>query len=125
MVRLTKIALHRAWAESVYVTGEFNGHVDFDPDATKEDRDQSKTKDSDVLLSRFSADAKDGRFLWHQCWGGTGVDVGEDLAIDKSGNIFLVGSFSNSVDFDPRLFHKDNRSSHGQADCFLMKVVPK
>ena len=34
-------------------------------------------------------------------FGGTGLDYGESVAVDGSGNAYITGAFSGTVDFDP------------------------
>jgi len=52
--------------------------------------------------------------------GGASTDAGNDIAIDKNGNIIVVGQFSNTVDFDPgSAVH--NLSSNGNVDNFIAK----
>ena len=56
-------------------------------------------------------------------WGSTGVDTGHGVAIDDEGNIYLCGSFSGIVDFDPG----DGialRSTSYDSEAFLMKLDP-
>ncbi len=52
--------------------------------------------------------------------GGTSVDGGNDITIDKSGNIIIVGQFSNTVDFDPGS-EIHSLSSNGNVDNFVAK----
>ena len=53
-------------------------------------------------------------------FGGTGVDAGSDSAVDSAGNIYTVGIFSSTVDFDSSdaVF---NLTSAGGYDGFITK----
>ncbi len=42
-----------------------------------------------------------GDFVWVQSIGGSDRDVGHDVSIDNGGNIYTVGAFEGTVDFDP------------------------
>ena len=81
---------------NVYTTGQFNGTVDFDPNA-----------DSTVLTSIGSADIyvskldDSGNLIWAERMGGTQDDAGYAITIDTSGNIYTTGYYTSSADFDP------------------------
>ena len=38
-----------------------------------------------------------GQYLWAKPFGGTGNDCGRAVATDSSGNVFVIGSFSNTI----------------------------
>ena len=52
-----------------------------------------------------------------------GRDRGLGVAVDGSGNIFITGSYSGSIDFDPGplVDHHDNA---GLRDAYLLKLLP-
>ncbi len=53
-------------------------------------------------------------------WGGTSSEQGYDVDIDSEGNIYVVGTFYGTVDFDPgedEVFH----TSQGYTDIFFSK----
>jgi len=53
----------------------------------------------DVVLLKFDSS---GSLVWQETWGGTGEDVGWGVAVDNSGNVFVIGytnSFGTSGDF--------------------------
>lgn len=56
--------------------------------------------------------------------GGTSIDGGDGIAIDKSGNIIIAGHFSETVDFDPGPY-VHNLSSNGSIDNFVVKYNPQ
>ena len=57
---------------------------------------------------------------WARTWGGPGDDHGYSVAVDNSGNVFVTGSFWDTVDFDPGP-GVDNHSSDGPDNIFLSK----
>ena len=82
----------------LYVTGQFDKTVDFDPGLGEDIHSSSKPA---VFLSRFDTS---GDFIWARTWGGVlGVwpDWGYRVAADKSGNAYVTGIFNGSCDFDP------------------------
>ena len=64
-----------------------------------------------------SARVKEG---WARTWGGNSHDQGYGVAVDGSGNIYVTGYFSETVDFDPGS-GVDNHTSNGGSDIFLSK----
>lgn len=60
-------------------------------------------------------------WLWIKSVGGTGNDVAQDVALDHSGNIYVTGSFENTVDFDPGP-GVTNLTCNGILDAFLLKL---
>lgn len=83
---------------NVYVTGSFYGTMDFDPGAgTTNLSAQSGNTDAFVLKLDSS-----GAFSWAFDIGGSTSDSGSALALDSSGNLYVVGDYYGSgVDADP------------------------
>jgi len=101
---------------NVYVTGWFIGTVDFDPGSGVDNH--TSNGPWDVFLSKFDSS---GAFKWARTWGGSNDDdVGTDVAVDGSGNVYVTGWFRGTVDFDPGS-GVDNRTSNGYDDVFLSK----
>lgn len=100
---------------NVYVSGNFDGTVDFDPGAGTFN-----------LTSNFydlfvSALDNSGQFLWAIHVGGSGIDEGNDIAIDTADNIYVLGHFQDTVDFNPKsdTFYL---SSNGLSDGYILKL---
>jgi len=100
---------------NIYVTGAYYATVDFDPDAGTDEHVSNGA--SDVFLSKFDSS---GVFQWARTWGANNDDLGRRVAVDGSGNIYLVGEFEDTVDFDPGS-GTDEHTSNGLADTFLSK----
>jgi hypothetical protein len=80
----------------VYAVGSFWGTCDFDPGSGE----QTYTPNGycDAFLSAFTSS---GEFQWARAWGGNLYDVAFSTAASSSGDVYVVGTFVNTVDFDP------------------------
>ncbi|MCK6639340.1 MAG: SBBP repeat-containing protein [Bacteroidia bacterium] len=81
---------------NVYTTGTFQGTVDFDPGSATFNLNAAGSYD--IYISKLDAS---GNFVWAKTAGGTGFDFGTSLTTDIAGNVYTIGSFQGSVDFDP------------------------
>lgn len=63
-------------------------------------------------------------FEWAKSIGGPGSDRPGTLILDPIGNIFIMGSFQGTVDFDPGpgIFNSTSTSQNG--DIFILKLSP-
>jgi N-acetylneuraminic acid mutarotase len=82
-------------ADNVYVTGGFEGRVDFDPGPGVTTLDSGSAPAAFVLKLNSS-----GNFVWARAFRG-GETGGLGIAVDPSGNVYTTGFFSGTVDFDP------------------------
>jgi len=98
------------------VSGKFSGWGDFDPSGTiKKLEAESET---DIFIAKYTAS---GDYLWAKEMGSlAGTEVINSLAADSSETIYVTGSFSAKVDFDPGT-GVQNRSSTGYDDIFVGK----
>jgi hypothetical protein len=103
---------------NLYVAGYFQSTVDFDPGPSIDEHSSNGAEDA--FLSRFSPDSE---FEWARTWGGAGLDHCGGIAFDYVGNIYLPGSFEETMDFDPGS-GADFHSSFGENDIFLLKLRP-
>jgi hypothetical protein len=101
---------------NVISTGYFGGTADFDPGAAT----QSFTSEGDFDIYIQKLDAN-GNFLWARQLGGSSDDYGYCVATDASGNVFTLGDFMETVDFDPGTA-SSNLISAGDADVFIQKL---
>ncbi len=102
-------------AENIYITGFYEGTVDFDPGATIYNLEP--TGGYDVFIEKLDSD---GNFIWARSIGGSGTDFGKSILVDPEGDLFCTGEYSNTVDFDPT-DDVDNRISTGVGDVFIEK----
>jgi len=103
---------------NVFVTGLFEGTVIFGNDWGAGD---SKTSlgSYDIFVTKVDAA---GNYGWTHRMGGTGQDRADDMAIDGSGNVYVVGYFTGTVDFAQDWGGDDSRTSAGVNDIFVTKV---
>jgi hypothetical protein len=100
---------------NVYVTGFFHGTVDFDPGVATDNH--TSAGDVDIFLTRINSD---GSYGWTKAMGGVSADISYWVAVDGSGNVYVVGYFAGTADFDPGVA-TDNHTSVGGFDIFLTK----
>jgi Secretion system C-terminal sorting domain/Beta-propeller repeat len=103
-------------AGNVYSTGAFQGTVDFDPGAGTANITSLGLGDIYILKQDAS-----GNLLWVKSIGGTGSDIGNGIAVDAAGNIFITGGFNNTADFDPST-GTVNLTSAGTNDIFIVRL---
>lgn len=101
---------------SVYTAGIFYATADFDPGPGT--YTVSSAGGSDVYISKLDAN---GNFLWAKSFGGTGLEYCSAVKLDASGNLYLLGKFFGSVDFDPGagVYTMNTNMSD---DVFIMKL---
>ncbi len=103
-------------SNNAYVTGRFEGTVDFDPGP--DDDWHTSIGLVDAFLSKFDSS---GAFLWAKTWGGSApVTVSYSVSVDISGNVCVTGSFNGTVDFNPGS-GVDKYTTNGGDDIFLSK----
>lgn len=95
--------------KNVYVTGGFRNTVDFDPG-----KGTYKLISGNSYLAKLSGS---GQFLWAKGFGG----YAEDLARDATGNLYVTGHFSGTVDFNPGS-EVYSVTSAGEEDVYVLKL---
>ncbi len=101
---------------NVYITGVFQGTVDFDPGAGV--HNFTSAGFDDIFIQKLDSN---GNFLWAKQMGSSGFDKGYSLITDVSGNVYSTGKFTNTVDFDPGVGIY-NLTSFGDGDIFIQKL---
>ena len=101
---------------NIYVTGYFNGTVDFDPGPGIYNKTSIGL--GDIFVCKYDSL---GNFIWALTFGGTGEDYGKSIVVNRNGDVFTLGQFKGIVDFDsgPGIY---NKTSAGQEDVFISKV---
>jgi hypothetical protein len=101
-----------------YISGKFEGTVDFDPSTTSV-ANLVSAGGEDIFLARYDLD---GNYKCAFRIGSASTNEwGNGLSIDGSGNVYMAGQFAGTaVDFDPTL-PVYPMSSAGNIDAFLAK----
>lgn len=76
-----------------------------------------------MLLGPIVTDAQDLGFEWASRLGGSFDDESWSVAVDGSGNVYITGVFSGTVDFDPGP-GAFNLTSAGNWDGFVVRLSP-
>ena len=102
---------------NVYATGRFSNTVDFDPSVNT--YNLTSNGGLDIFICKLDAN---GNFVWAKNMGSTlNGDSGIDILLDANNNIYTVGNFEGTVDFDPNVtIH--NLTSNGDKDAFIQKL---
>ena len=101
---------------NVYTVGSFSGTRDFDPGAGT--FDLTSAGGNDVFVSKLDSA---GAFIWARQLGGTAGDAANGVVVDASGNVYIVGAFQGTADFDPGAGTL-NLTSNGSDDVFVTKL---
>ena len=75
-----------------------------------------------IVLGIFVTINSEGQtFQWAKQMGSGGVDNGQSIKVDGNGNVYTIGYFNGTVDFDPGP-GTYNLASAGSADIFIIKL---
>jgi hypothetical protein len=102
-------------AGNYYLTGFYQGTVDFDPSGNT--HNQTSNGSGDIFLAKYN---HLGNYQWAISMGSAEFDEGKAIALDDLGNVYLTGRFRQTVDFDPSV-NTTNLTSNGDADGFVAK----
>lgn len=107
--------------ESTYVYGNFSENMDFDP--TGDVFELNPLGTPDLFLMKYNEDQSvDWGFRLGRIALSNGLTAG-GLMVDEDGNVYISGSFSSLVDFDPSV-NSFIMTSEGGRDAFLAKYGP-
>ena len=91
-----------------YITGYFQGTVDFGGGNV------TSAGSDDIFVLKLNSS---GTFQWVSTFGGTSIDIGEDITVDSSGNSYITGWFRETVNFGG-----GNVTSAGGGDILVLKL---
>lgn len=102
---------------NVFITGKFEGTIDFDPGVGVNDLTSNGNEDS--FIQKLDSD---GNFLWARSFGGSSNDNGLGISIDAGGNVYTTGKFVGTVDFDPGVGTLDLSTGGTSFDIYIQKL---
>lgn len=92
---------------NIFLTGSFGNSIIIDATVL------ASNGQSDVLIAKFDPG---GNLIWADHLGGSQGDFGEDIQVDLAGNVWITGSFSDTVSIGTTTL-----ASSGQTDIFVAK----
>jgi hypothetical protein len=101
---------------NVYLTGPFQGTVDFDPGSGVVNLTSAGTRNVFILKLDPA-----GRLAWAKMFTGTGTDYAYSILTDPQGRVFVTGGFKGTTDFDPGS-GTTSLSTAGDYDFFMAKL---
>ena len=108
----------------LYLTGSFYGIVDFDldTDVTKT-ANLTSTGSRDIYVAKYNGVT--AAYQWATSSGGpdatTDYGVGNSIAVNTNGEVYVTGAWAGTIDFDPSVTHANNQTVAGGFDIFLTK----
>lgn len=84
-------------AGNLYSIGSFQGNLDCDPGPGVFTLSTSPSR-TDVFVSKIDPA---GDLIWAKKMGGAGDDYAREITVDAAGNVFTLGVFEGTADFDP------------------------
>lgn len=98
---------------NVYMVGSFEGTIDVDPSSGVTNLVSAGLKDA--FFIKYSST---GALVWANSLGSTGDDEIYSVVVDASGNVYVAGSFTGTVDFDTSPTGTANLTANGLEDAF-------
>jgi hypothetical protein len=99
------------------IVGRFSGTINFSPDHSN--AGQLVTNGlTDIFISKYSSS---GDFLWAKSFGGPGDDAAFHVAVGPQGDIYLTGSYYETMDLAPDVPSMGDLVSHGGKDLFVVR----
>ncbi|MBL7847864.1 MAG: VCBS repeat-containing protein [Cyclobacteriaceae bacterium] len=83
-------------ANNVYTVGSFRNTIDANPSAGV--FPLTSVGQNDIFISKLDAA---GNFVWAMRLGGAGNDIANAITVDNTGKVYVTGSYTGTVDFDP------------------------
>jgi hypothetical protein len=103
---------------NVYITGMFEDTVDFAADFGKPDP-KTAAGQYDIFITRINAS---GSYGWTRWIGSSGIEVGNGITADRSGNIYVAGYFGSSLNFGADFGIMDTKTPARYFDIFVTKI---
>lgn len=103
---------------NIYTNGGFLGTADFDPDTVSTFFLSATGSGLDNFIQKLDSS---GNFIWAKSFGGSSFDFVNDIAVDDNGNVYSIGNFNDTIDFNPGVGVYD-LITNGGSDVFIQKL---
>ncbi len=104
----------------LYIMGNFYGTADFDPGISN--YNLHATSSADIYIAKTDTA---GNFLWARNMGNNDTqgtdDVAKGIAVSPGGDLFSIGNFDGTVDFDPDTSVLNITAQIYSDNCFMLK----
>jgi hypothetical protein len=97
---------------NVVVTGTFSGTVNF---SGANALSTTGANDSDIFVVKLDPA---GAYIWSKRFGDAANQLGGEVAVDSTGDVYIAGAFSGTVDFGP-----GPMTSAGSTDIYVGKLA--
>lgn len=101
----------------IYSTGYFRGTSDFDPSADVLNFTSASADSYDFYIHKLDTN---GNLLWVKHLGGTSGEWANSITTDANGNVYTLGNFGGTMDFDPG--EETYELTSGSFDTFILKL---
>ena len=102
---------------NVYTTGYYSDTVDFNPSSGF--YNLNSFGNTDIFISKLDSL---GNFVWAVGMGGVSLDAGSFMAVNIVGDVYTIGDFVDTVDFDPNFAIFDLIADGGNWNVFVQKL---
>ena len=102
---------------NIYVAGYFQGTADFDPGAGT--TAIASAGQYDGFVAKYDAT---GALIWVHTFGSTDFDYLFGVKVDSAGNVYTVGTFLGTVDFDPGPGTQNVTATGLFSEAFVLKL---
>ncbi|MGB0177950.1 MAG: SBBP repeat-containing protein, partial [Owenweeksia sp.] len=102
-------------AGNSYTAGDFTGSMDADPGSGT---NLLTAPQSDIYITKLD---QNGQYHWTTQLNCTGISQCNAISVDNNGDIYITGSFRDTLDADPGI-NSYNLISYGHSDCFIIKL---
>lgn len=104
-------------AGNIYVAGSFV-YLNFDPNGGSQT--YTSVGNADAFIVKLD---NNGNFVWVDILPGTSTKKINDMEIDSSDNIYVLGRFQGTIDLNPDTTATDIRTTAGSFDTFVAKYT--
>jgi hypothetical protein len=116
------LGIARDSSDNIYITGGFQGTVNFNPGSTA--KNLKSTGGFDVFVASYN---KNGTYRWAHNYGNkstaaSSADIGYGIAVDSSNKVIVTGQFAGTADFDASS-KTLNLKSKGGTDAFVLSLT--